>query len=188
MEIAKVVVWDPNGKYRDGDVVSGEVLKSLGSAVALPVDPVELLGLNAVSAFMKASYGKPGWKFFGEVGTYGCPLLLWMVPHKTFVHWAARIVPAGQSPSGKIKMVHNGYQPGAGHAGIASNGVVLSDLGPPDEFGGWTVGSAFQISVLSDGYLGISLYCAAQNLAVEWVAAAPYGTRILAPYETVSQG
>ena len=187
MKLTKIVVWDPSGTHEEGSIPSDESLRALEAEglVALPVDEAERYRLNAVSSYVRAVYG-PGWRLTGEVGMYVCPLLLWHVPHRPFIHWAARLVPAGPSPSGSIRVVHNGAQPGAHFGGLSgSTSVSIAKLGAADINGGWTIGGSAHLAVTAEGYLGIALYGAAQDVAVKWVAATTFGGKVTSPFEQV---
>lgn len=171
----KIVIWDPSGKLPEGAFVAGERSMSLLDAtegvVALPVDP-DLIDANAVGGWFKRAWGT-GWRFERMVGQRGCPMMIRVKPvEPLYLYWVARVMHDERQnvvPHGILRLTADGTQGGIS-GGISGPGYDLQNLGKPDRWGGWTIGGRSQFSTTTEGFLGMSLYGAAQGIAVPWTA------------------
>lgn len=170
----RIVVHDRSGDWPAGTVLEGP--KQLGllelekGTVLLPVDN-DLLGRNAIGGFFSRAWG-PGWRYPAHVASRGCPMLLYVVPDRPFLHWVARLVRLGDDVQGYLRLTTNTGQIGAMSGGLtATNAPVdLAALGAPDDEDSWTIRGTSRLVVSTEGYLGLSLYGLAKDVAVAWAA------------------
>ncbi len=174
----KIVVWDPAGEFWDGALVDEQRGKQLEvrGAVLLPV-VMRLLGIGGIGGFQKRSWGS-GWPLASPAPATYCPMTIYGARELRALYWAARLVPASpEGPheyAGQLRLSADGSQPHSMPTGysptvgaVASN---LSQLGEPDEHGGWTLRGNGAMSPTSDGYYGFTLYGYGPGLRVAWAA------------------
>lgn len=180
---AHVVVWDPEGEFWEGGIVSSQVATILGSeprrAVCLPTMPDHFRWAGC-AGFAKRSWGA-GLSLDARAPTQVAPLTLYMHPDVRGLSWAARLVPRpgaarGGRAEGMVRFVSDSGQRTpmrAGYQEIGEKPILFRDfdLSSPDEHGGWTIRGAGLSSVGPEGFYGFSLYGMAPGLAVAWVAA-----------------
>lgn len=177
-----VVIWDPAGEYWDGAIVDGaraNQLRARGVSL-LPLSP-ELVKLSGVGGYQKRSWGS-GWPLGYVAPRMCCPLTLRLEASTREVHWMARLTAEEQD----LARVREGrrfegvlrFAPDPGQVGCLASGPILKmepvnvqALGPPDEYGGWTVGSGGPATFGQAGHYGFGLYGMAPGLRVVWAAA-----------------
>lgn len=168
----KVVVWDPSGQIPEGRIVSNattvELLEQQG-VVLMPVD-AELVYRMPIAGYFRKAYGD-GWRFDEMVGRRGCPLLLYIEPDRTFIHWRALVVPIGSDVQGVLRLTTDSALPGALSGGLSATAeaVNLAELGEPGKYG-WVIGGSTRMNCTGEGYFGLSLYGACKGIAVKWAA------------------
>jgi hypothetical protein len=169
----KIVVWDPKGELLEGQVIEDglatEALVGRG-VVMLPAD-ADLLKVPKIptAGYYRRGWGS-GWLFDGLVGSRGCPMLLFAMSDRMYLHWVVRI--AQLEPQGSIRLTTDTGQPTAMSGGLRADGqaVNLAELGEPDADGGWTVRGRSMLNCSGDGYLGLSIYAVARKCLVLWSA------------------
>ena len=167
----RIVIWDPTGKLPEGEIVYGTngiaVLHSKGG-VTLPVE-LELLKINAVSGFFARNWGS-GIGFNRMMGTRACPMLLFVHPDYTTIHWAARLE-CDEGHQGTFRLTTDSSQVGIIGGGLAANETVVDISGlEPDLYGGITIGGSCKLNCTTEGYLGLSIYGTAIGARVVWSA------------------
>jgi hypothetical protein len=189
MQIVKVVIWDPSGKFAEGTFLEGlrqmPVIEGRG-AVLLPCD-VDLFQRSGVGGYFMRRWGM-GWAYQGHVASRGCPMVLHVMPDRPFIHWAARLIPAtrtmpeGEVPEtdfhGHLRLTSDSSQPSALSGGLSadSDTIDLSKLGPADPQGGWIIRGRSRLSVVERGFFSFSLYGLAKGLKVLWSAVSQSST------------
>lgn len=174
------VVWDPKG-----DLPIGEVLRTTQDmrridlaqrrgVVLLPCDTSQID--NPLSGIPFVRHWGKGWVFDQPSGRRACPMLNFVKTSMQTIFWAARLVPIDASiagPQGILRLVTSTGIIGTINGTIGANAepVTTSELGDPDQFGGWTVRGKAIISSTMDGYLATSLYGACTGFRVAWSAA-----------------
>jgi hypothetical protein len=172
--MSKIVVWDPSGRFPEGEIVKDDntlhLLHSSGG-VSLPVVE-DLLQYNAIAGFFMRKWGN-GVRFERMVGTLGCPMILWIKPQFTSIYWAARIkpIPEAKETKGIFRLAMHSGQYGVIGAGIASNdeAIEIGEL-ELDEYGGAIIQGSCRLSSAIEGYLGVSLYGVAVGARIMWSA------------------
>lgn len=182
MERQLIVVWDPEGKYWEGSLVSdatSDRIKGRGGAT-LPVDPA-LFQLSGVGGYFKRSWGA-GWPCEHSIPKMFCPMTLFITPEHRILHWVARIVPdenhAHQAESkgidgpGTLTIMSYTARANTYTAPVTPETQVqqLRLLGATDKLGGWTVGGRAIANPSVEGNHAFALYGAAQGIRVAWAA------------------
>ena len=175
-----VVVWDPEGTYSDGSLVSPEqamVLESRGVAL-LPVEP-ELFRRAGVSGYMRRGWGA-GWPLDYSAPRLVCPLTLFLVAgEKTKINWVIRLMPAQNMLDEKNHAKTSGTLTLTGDNTVGGGALQIqpesklfdaSQLGAIDEFGGWTTKGRGRVMIPGDGYYAFGLYGALPGIRVAWAA------------------
>lgn len=179
-----VVCEDPRGHYWEGAIVDAKAAASLRlrGVATLPVDPT-LPGKNACSGFFMRHWGS-GWPIGTSAPKMAAPLALWCAhdDQGSSCHWAARLVAPvevieavrqGQKIQGQLRLTADpgqrlgmaaGFNPGP------DNAVIGTDLGMPDERGGWTVYGQGTLTPPVDGLMSLSLWGHLHGLAIAWAA------------------
>ncbi len=136
--------------------------------VVLPTrrDLVEQLQLGG---FVLRCFGAEGWVYDGQAGL-GCPTVLELAAGASRVHWAARVRPANmeRSASGKLRLYAR-----PGDPRFLSCGLALEQS--PEEFAslppeGVVFTGASGLNPTINGFLGLGLWGACRNVAVDWFA------------------
>lgn len=183
MRGAHVVVWDPEGDFREGSVVDGAnapVLRARG-ATLLPCDP-ELFKRSGVGGYMRRGWGA-GWPLDHGAARLVCPLTLWMGPSHRIVHWCARLEPDPKRAAearekglgdlqGFLRLAADSTQSTAHQAavGAVAQPVDGRQLGRADARGGWTVGGETRVTPSGEGHFGFALYGMLPGIRVAWAA------------------
>lgn len=173
----KIVVWDPTGSQPVGKHIDGAqqaaVLEKEHGAVLLPIDS-DLGTNNAVGGYFRKDWGQ-GWPFLAMKAERGCPMLMYTLPDRPFIHWAMRVIPANGSKDvrGILRLTTNPAQLGGQKtAGLTQliDPVDLSTLGEPDKHGGWTIIGKCRLASNDQGFVGFNVYGTAQDALVVWSA------------------
>jgi len=176
-----VVVWDPQGKFWEGSLIEDERAAQLDArgVVSLPVE-ASLFARSGVGGFMKRAWGA-GWRLNFNIPKLSCPLCMYVRPDMHRVCFAARLVLDEQTPTdpsgllGSLRFVTDSGQPSAQLGGYIADPkcvIDVSQLGPMDEHGGWSVKGEGKLFAQSDGYVGTGIYGSAPGLRIAWAAVA----------------
>ena len=183
-----IVVWDPEQQYWEGSlVVEVEQARALAKrgVCLLPV-VAKVMTAAADAGFFKRAWGKG---IAVPVGGHQaiCPLSIYALHDMHYLHWCARLVPTPDAARdeegvlkpirGMLRLVPDGTQLGGFQAalqGAERDRVDLEQLGPVDEWGGWTVGGSALLRQSIDAKAAVSLHGSAQGersqLRVAWAA------------------
>lgn len=167
--MSEMVLFDPQGTYWEGALVSGDVARVIRSnrGATIPID-TDLLNLNAVAGYYSRSFGG-GIKPSTAVPARICPMLLYTVPPGTVLNWRLRLQAVeGEQPTGSLRIVTDSSQRNAYAGGLNAgegSGVAFGQLGDPDQFGGWEVGNQMRISPV-EGYLSLMVYGAGTGVRI----------------------
>lgn len=169
----RIVVWDPRGRIPEGSVVrvsAQQALDELAGVASLPVEQ-RLLELGPIAGYYRRSWGK-GERFERMAARRACPMAIHAVPGYPYLHWAARVVPAGGAPGGSLRLVPapSALATMTGGLSAVAEPVTLSELGEPDAWGGWTVSRAVELACSSEGLMCVALQGAAERCVVLWSA------------------
>jgi hypothetical protein len=172
----KIVVWDPHGSLLRGQVVQdgdnarrAELMRGL---VTLPYEP-SLRELGGVGGFADRAFGD-GELFDRMQPRVGCGLIVAASQDSTRLQWVARLSLWGERPLGRMQLagLPSVLGPVACMPVPLEGPVELEQrLGPPDEWGGWTVRGLAALACPTAGYLSVGLQATAQHLRVLWFAA-----------------
>jgi len=171
MQPVQVVVHDPLGETPEGLIAEGNqarVLKSRG--VILMPTHADLMVRSGVGGYIKRSFGK-GVAF--DIGNRrGCKTALYVHPGYRYIKWNARIIPEPRAdvPSGEIRLSADTTQQNHMASGLSSSRTAAKLDGPPDKYGGWTVGGECEYTPVMAGLLGLCLYGTLDQARVMWLA------------------
>jgi hypothetical protein len=175
-----VVAWDPEGIFWEGAVVEdldvGRIRARGG--VTLPCAP-ETFTLAGFSGYARRSWGS-GWPLEGNTPKLISPIAIFAPgdPHRR-LHWAARLVPAAEvAPemrTGVLRLAAteaywNQHRAVVSEGNAQRNLVQVSEIGKPDERGGWTVGGSCFLHVQGPGNYGLGIYGFAPGMRLAWLA------------------
>lgn len=185
-----VVVWDPEGEYWPGGVVTQQQAREFASkarrgVVTLPV-LVDQLGASGCGGYSKREWGA-GVPLSNPVPRLLAPLVLYVdalppfaggKPAARGIAWAARLVRDAavkiERPDGTVRFAADGSQRNpqkATYHELGDRQQLVRELGAEDRHGGWTVGGEGSLGVAAEGHYGFALYATAPGLRVVWVAA-----------------
>lgn len=173
----RVVVWDPDEGYAEGEVVDGNVAYQLVATrrvAVLPVEP-DLLLINAQSGFVVHHYGS-GYAYDPAMPRIGSPIVLYMNPDYPYLNWAARLTVRGivaSAQRGALKFAADTGQRGTVLAsGISEYAAAphLETLGIPDAHGGWTIYGRSRCNARLEGFTGFGLFGTLSGARVQWFA------------------
>jgi len=174
----EIVIWDPEGTVSQGTNLECEKnarqIESLRArgAVLFPSVP-DRLAVNPVGGPYIRHWGE-GWDFESAQAVRGCPMLNYVTPEMTEVHWAARIEPnaTNSKPSGILRLVALSGVMGSVTGGLTRDGmpVDLAKLPKPDSKGGWIIRGKGSIASTVQGYFASTLYGYTTGVRVKWSA------------------
>lgn len=170
-----VVVWDPEGNFRDGEIIEATREPKLAAegAVMLPIDSA-LLRRSGAGGWVKRSWGQ------GVVPVNNrrfCPIVI-NVPSSLQgeLNWKARLIATGEiAPRGTLSLSCDSSQPGVSTAaGVSQTGgpVQLQKLITPQSrfYDGWIVGGQLRLSCAQGGFVGLSFYSVCSGVKILWLA------------------
>lgn len=175
----QTVVWDPEGKLLDRTTFDDArharaVTQARARGVVFLPELAE--SANPVEGVFVRHWGR-GAVFDTLAPRRVCPMLNYVTPQMTKLHWVARLMPLELDErhlpkQGILRIAAYPGQRGTISGGIAAGheGVDTMQIGSRDAFGGWTVGGEANISTTMEGYLATSLYGACSGFRVMWSA------------------
>ncbi len=175
-DLVHVVVHDPTHKLQPGYVVHQPrelAVHQQRGVVVLPVDDdlVPPVSNAALDGFYIRQWGN-GWVANKGAGERCCPMVLRVLPQRTFIHFVLRCQGRANMPAlGRFRLVGDSSQAGYLNAGLAP--VIqppLIESTPADEQGGWTLRGVSSINVLDPGLLAMSIHSVASNVRILWSA------------------
>jgi hypothetical protein len=179
MSSVHIVIEDPSNTYWEGSLVESIQARKLALAgvALLPVEP-NLFRLSSIAGYTKRAWGA-GVSLASQAATHVAPLTLFAVPGFATLHWAARLVKDEalqhvKGYNGLIRIANDTQQPGVKTSGLLNMLQAppeLSELGEPDERGGWNIGGSYRIGVPDAAFMGLSLFGTAPGLRLVWLAA-----------------
>lgn len=177
----RVIVWDGTAQDRVGTLVRstqaliGEELH--GRIVTLPID-ARMFGVSALGGMFLRMWGA-GVRFTDLRVRRGCPMALHIVQDVAFLHWALRAekIDKNAGVRGTLTIVGTSDPviPMVGTLSALGRSVDLSQLGEPDERGGWTLRGRLSVRTMQDGLCPLAVQAVAENLLVRWVAVTQSG-------------
>jgi hypothetical protein len=154
-----IVVWDPSGKWPQGEVVEPEQGADLTcyGGIVLPYDE-RGDAINPIGSLHIRSLGKGVW--FKMVPERLATLALYVSGYITSVHWRMRLQAATHAvPSGMVRMLGL-VSPGIQRPPSEGAAVNLTGLGLPDANDGWTIGGSINVPLVGfGGYMGLQFVC-----------------------------
>ena len=161
-----IVVHDPLGELADGTILGGpgQVVRARDSgAIVLPCETAQMFDAAPIAGYFRRGWGHAGWRV-GVGGGRICPMMIRVIQDLPWIYWAAWIVPAGPSPSGRLHLISDTLASGV-HAGslVAGNETVLVEDVPP---AGIAIGGRRRVSVRESGFMSLAIYAMASNIAV----------------------
>jgi len=168
--ISHVVVFDANGKVKPGSLLpstSARMLQTQG-VVSMPIS-VEQLRRNGAGGYALKFFGS-GWVLDAVSPRMICPLLLSVGSGESKLTWRAGLkLTAGVQCNGFLRIASDSSQVGTSGIGLGPSDMInLSDLDPTQSYA--VVGSECNVSMLSDQFVGLSLYAKGEDCTVEWFA------------------
>lgn len=173
---AVVVVEDHQDPLGEGSLLAEPnlIAKTVARGVCvLPVEPFAYLHFS-LGGYVRRGWGRDGWRFSRGAGERGCPMLIQIGEGTSYLHWAARVVGRGLSPSlSSLRLIVDTSNPAAVTVGLTP--VEECPAFVPDEFRGTSYGIRIARGVsscqsLSPGFLALSLYAVARDVSVLWSA------------------
>lgn len=184
-QVERVIVWDGTGQERVGMLAvpsqSLHAEEAHGRIVTLPSD-ARMFTASALGGVFVRHWGS-GIHFTEMRPQRGCPMVLHVAQDIPFLHWAARVEPADKSTlrehlhqymRGTLNVVQNGDPiiPMVGQLSATNRPVELSQLGEPDEKGGWFIRGKLTLRTMQDGLCPLIFQAVAGNLCIRWSAVA----------------
>lgn len=156
-----------------GQVLNDAEARSHGDAALIPVHS-EWMSRSAVGGFFRRDWGK-GWPTpWPRIGAF-CPMVIWLKPGTTKIHWRLGLrIAARSKPEGIIRMICDTTQPGVPLSLTKLDGVPDAvDLSAfAEQAGGLTfsVGGTYLARTSQEGFYGFALYGNGQGAYVDWSA------------------
>lgn len=171
----RIVVWDPSGKYIEGDILEGNSAQTVAArqAATLPVDK-NLVERCAVAGYVRVGYGH-GWQYDPQHSRRGAPVALYVAPELPVLNWIARLEPIDEDKPvrARLRFAVDPAQMGCIAGGISVDGSVNLDLESGhamDHHGGMTIGGRVTYATNYAGLAGFNLYGSLSNARVMWHA------------------
>jgi len=183
MSSTYVVVADPTGRFREGELIDRSLMASLASkgTVMLPIEP-SLLQRSGAGGWVKRSWGQGvipiSNRRFGSIVINVPPSL------QGELHWKALVAretepeheQEGSAPRGTLTLSCDSSQPGVSvAAGVGQVGGpvqlhTLSSTAMARLYNGWIVGGRLNLNIATGGFLGLSFYSVASGIRILWLA------------------
>jgi hypothetical protein len=172
----RVIVWDGTGQERVGSLVhltqALHAEETSGRVVTLPTD-ARAFGTSALGGYSLRQWGT-GVRFSDMRPQRGCPIAVHVAQDVPYVHWAVRIEKADKSAGmrGTFALVGSSDPviPMVGALSALGRPADLTQLGEPDERGGWVLRGKLGLRTMVDGLCPLIAQAVADNLLVRWVA------------------
>lgn len=176
----RVVVWDPTGKYFEGDILEGRAASDVAArrAATLPVSK-DLIERGAICGYMRAGYGH-GWQYDQSLSKRGAPTALYIVPGLPYVNWIARVqaLDLKKPVLGHLQLMADAAQLGLMSGGLKNerDTIGFDESMKPDAEGGWTIEGRAIYTSQFQGAAGFALYGSLSNARVMWCAVSQTAT------------
>lgn len=173
-QVEKVIVWDVRNELTGMLVTPNQSLHAEEMhkrIVTLPSD-ARLFALSGLSVFIRP-WGQ-GIAFNDMQVRRGAPMVVYVTPDLSYLHWAARIekIDKAKPVRGTITLAGNA-DPVIQCAGVLSalnKPVDVNQLGEPDEKNGWIIKGKAAFRTMQDGLCPVVFQAVADNIKIRWSA------------------
>lgn len=169
--MSRVVIWDPRGDFKLGEIVGGVEAERLvvQRAATLPIE-ADLLSRNGLSGWNMRAFGK-GERFDPVTHKRGCAVAIYIASGFSKINWVASVIPAGPNPRGQLRMSADTSQVNINTGGLRPDNQPTRIEALSGQLDGrWLIGGEATLVARVEGFMGLGLYGTASDCAVEWIA------------------
>jgi hypothetical protein len=172
----RVIVWDGTGLERVGALVRANQALHAEEAhkriITLPCD-AKMYNASALGGYFMRAWGF-GVHFTEMRPQRGCLMALHASSDVPYLHWVARLerVDKERGLRGSFSIVTAGDPviPMVGALSAIGRPVDLTQIGEPDEKGGWFLRGKLMLRTGQDGLCPLAIQAVSDNLRIRWVA------------------